>query len=65
MADYIARQDPFDLNNVRDHQDYARVVAQLIERGRREQRQRSCQAPRPMPSPSCSPNTPSSTPPLS
>jgi hypothetical protein len=37
MVDYIARQDPFDLDKVRDHQDYARVLAQLIERGRREQ----------------------------
>jgi hypothetical protein len=37
MADYVARQDPFDLNKVRDHQDYARVPAQLIEGSRREQ----------------------------
>jgi hypothetical protein len=37
MADNIARRDPADLDSVRDHQDYARVLARLVDRGRREQ----------------------------
>ncbi|QYN19098.1 hypothetical protein [Amycolatopsis sp. DSM 110486] len=36
MADSTARQDPFDLDKVRDHQEYTRALTQLIERGRRE-----------------------------
>lgn len=36
MSDSIARQDPFDLGGVRDHQEYARALARMVGQGRRE-----------------------------
>ncbi|WP_414941789.1 hypothetical protein [Amycolatopsis sp. cmx-11-51] len=36
MSDSIARQDPFDLSGVRDHREYARALAGLVDQGRRE-----------------------------
>ncbi|WP_329064089.1 hypothetical protein [Amycolatopsis sp. NBC_01480] len=34
--DQFAPQDPFGLDGVRDHQDYARILARLVEQGHRE-----------------------------
>ena len=36
MTDSIAPRDPFSLDGVRDHQDYARILAKLVEQGHRE-----------------------------
>ncbi|MEV6913193.1 hypothetical protein [Amycolatopsis sp. NPDC051071] len=36
MTDSTARQDPYGLTGVRDHQEYARVLRQLADQGRRE-----------------------------
>ncbi len=36
MTDSTARQDPFGLTGVRDHQEYADVLKRLLDQGRRE-----------------------------